>query len=247
MALHSSIMEQESWRSISPVGMKSLTGDLRLAGKAQLGAVARAIEEAAPRPGLLVYVTTKKLAMPMNGLDAVIFSAIDANTHLQVAQLYHALTIGSAISFVEFAAESFPFPISQIRTTAERPFHNGGQQSTPRDFSVMIGRRGYIHSPAADCSRDALFSIASKLLYSVVSGECAMHASSNDLQRELAQFIFFHNNYRSLPWFKGKTPLQKLKAIEGFSHVHVFSVFDTLEGGESIPGKMRRFGFGSSR
>jgi hypothetical protein len=165
----------------------------------------------------------------MYGLDTVLFSAIDVSTHLQVAQAYHSLTTASAVSFVEFVAGSFPFPVSQIRTSTERPFSCGLRQASQRDFSVLIGRQGYIHSPIVDASRDALLSITSKLLFGGVSDGLFMHASAHDLQRELGQFLFFHNNYRSIPWLGGKSPIQRLKMFDGFNSLHVFSVFDELE------------------
>ncbi len=213
----------------TPKSIQSLCTELSHAGQLYLERIRLAIDEAAPRPGILVYVSVKKLAIPLNGLDAVVFSAIDACTLLQVAQGYHSLTTAAAASFVEFVAESFPFPLSQIRTPAERPFYNSTSPPSHGDFSVLIGNQGYIHSPISDSSRDALYSTMSKLLFSGISEGSLVPASSHELQRELGRFLLFHNNYRSLPWLGGKTPLQKLRTFEGFSRFHLFSPNEGFE------------------
>jgi hypothetical protein len=223
------LFDSRFWDPQMPLEVDTLHRDLSFNGKRHLEKIALAIDDVAPKPGLLVYVTATNLALPVNGLDAVLFCAVDVTTHLQVAQAYHSMTTASAVSFVEFAAQSFPFPISHIRTPAERPFHNWSDHSSHRDFSVLIGRQGYIHSPIADASRDALFSITSKLLPKGPAGDGPVQRSSHDLQREVGQFLFFHNNYRTIPWLGGKTPLQRLKSFEGYGKIHSFHVSDEWE------------------
>lgn len=208
----------------TPKGIQSLCTKLSHTGQLYLQRITLAIDEVAPRPGTLVYITARKLAIPLNGLDAVVFSAIDACTLLQVAQAYHSLTT-AAVSFVEFVAKSFPFAFSQIRTPAERPFDNSTNPPSHRDFSALVGKRGYEHSLITDPSRDALFSITSKLLFGGISEGSLAHASAHELQKELSQFLFFHNNYRSIPWFGGKTPFQKLKTFQAFSKIYSFSAY----------------------
>jgi hypothetical protein len=229
MAAHHMTIEHGLWDPHAPLDVEPLPRDLTHSGHKYLERIALSIDEVAPKPGLLVYVAATKLALPLNGLDFVLFSAIDVSTHLQVAQAYHSLTTASAVTFVDFVAECFPFPISQIRTLAERPFYNGTEQASQRDFSVLIGRKGYIHSPVMEASRDALFSLSSKLHFKGLAGGFVAHTSSHDLQREIGQFLFFHNNYRTIPWLDGKTPLQRLRAFEGYRHVHSLNVFEEQE------------------
>jgi hypothetical protein len=223
------LFDSRFWDPQMPLEVDTLHRDLSFNGKRHLEKIALAIDDVAPKPGLLVYVTATNLALPVNGLDAVLFCAVDVTTHLQVAQAYHSLTTASAFSFVEFAAHCFPFPISHIRTLAERPFHNGSDHSSHRDFSVLVGRQGYIHFPIADASRDALFSITSRLLLGGLAGDCPAQSSSHDLQKEVGQFLFFHNNYRTIPWLGGKTPLQRLRSFEGYESIHTFHVPDEWE------------------
>ena len=229
MAAQQPCSDRTSWSPYSPLEAEVFTRDLSYTGQRYLDKISLAIDEVAPRPGLLVYVAATKLALPCNGLDPVLFSAVDVSTHLQVAQAYHSMTTASAVSFVEFAAARFPFPISQIRTRQEKPFHMGERQASQRDFSVLIGRKGYIHFPITDPERDAISSITSKLQYNGLPGGGAAAASSFDLQREIGQFLFFHNNYRTIPWLDGKTPLQRLRSFERFRSVHSFSGSEEFE------------------
>lgn len=229
MSMHDELFESNSWKVQDVGGLRSLCTELTFTGRLYLERIAGAIDEVAPKPGLLVYVTARKLAIPLNGLDPVLFSAIDATTHLQVAQAYLSLTTAAAVSFLEFVAKSFPFPISQIRTPAQRPFDHSSGLLSSRDFSVLIGRQGYIHSLINDPSRDALFSITSRLQFGGIAEGSLVYISPRELQRELGQFLFFHNNYRSIPWLEGKTPVQKLKMFGGYSGVHTFSPHEECE------------------
>ncbi len=229
MAAQSLFSDRTHWNSYSSLEADIFSRDLSHHGLRCLEKLSLAIDEVAPRPGLLVYVAATKLALPSNGLDPVLFSAIDVCTHLQAAQAYHSLTTASAVSFVEFAAARFPFPVSQIRTLLERPFHTEENQASHRDFSVLVGRKGYIHFPIADPERDAIYSVTSKLHFNALVVGNVVAASSFDLQREVGQFLFFHNNYRTIPWLGGKTPLQRLRSFERFRNVHSFSAAEECE------------------
>lgn len=226
-------------------GLQALCAGLSHTGKIYLDKIAAAINEVAPDPGLLVYVTARKLSIPLNGLDPVLFSAIDATTHLQVAQAYLSLTTAAAWSFIEFAAKSLPFPIIQIRTPVQRPFARLAEPLSTRDFSGLIGRLGCVHSLITDPQGDALLSVTSRLRFGGIEEGSLVCASSLELQRELGQFLFFHNNYRSIPWLEGKTPLQKLKTFERYGSLHSFSPMDA--GAGSKPASQKGPAHGSGR
>lgn len=208
-----------------PVGFLSLCTELSHTAQLYLRKISLAIDEVAPRPGFLVYAQAKKLGVRLNGLDPIIFSAIDATTQLQVAQVYLAITTAAAVSFIDFVAQTFPFGISQIRTRDEKPFHNSSDGQSHRDFTAIMGQRGYVHSVIANPSQDALFSITSNSIFGGLCEGSIAHASEQELQRNVAHFLFFHNNYRSIPWLGGKTPLQKLKTFEGFAGIHSFDPY----------------------
>ncbi len=219
-----------------PLALQSLCSELSHSGQLYLGKIATLIDEIAPRPGSLLYVYAKKLAIRVNGMEPVIFSAIDVTTHLQVAQVFLSLTTGAAISFVDFVSQSFPFVISQIRTSDEVPFHHAAGDQSHRDFSALLGERGVVHSIIPNKSEDALFSITSRLAFGAMSEGSIVSGSEQELQRELGHFLFFHNNYRSIPWLNGNTPLHKLKTFEGFAGIYTFSSNEEPQGGSGYRG-----------
>jgi hypothetical protein len=205
--------------------------ELSRTGQLHLQRIASAIDRVAPSPGRLVYLHTTKLATRLSGLQPVIFSAIDANTQMQVAQANFAMTSAAALSFVDYAAHSFPFPISEIKTRKEMPFHNPDDQRPHRDFPTLVRDRGHVHTYIESHSTDALFSITSKMVFRGACEGLAFPASSYELQRDLNQFLFFHNNFRIVPWLEGKTPIQKLRTFKGFEGFHSFSPPNELENG----------------
>jgi len=205
-----------------PMRFEGLCKELTHAGRVYPDGLTLAIEAAAPRPGFLVYAQAKKLSIRLNGMEPVIFSAVDLNTHLQVAQVYLAATSAAAVDFVDFVSQSFPFGISQIRTLDQSPFHTSAGAGSLRDFTSIMRERGLFHSTFTRPSDEVLLSLVSKLTFGGICEGSLVCASKEEMLRELARFLFFHNNYRSLPWLGGKTPLQKLKAFEGFAGIHSF-------------------------
>ncbi|MDP2886825.1 MAG: hypothetical protein Q8P51_17600 [Ignavibacteria bacterium] len=230
MSMHDALFESGIWKGQDANGLQNLCTELTFTGRLYQERIAGAIDEVAPKPDLLVYVSARKLAIPSNGLDPVLFSAIDATTHLQVAQAYLLLTTAAALSFVEFVARSFPFSISQIRTPAQRPFEHSTSPLSSRDFLELISGQGYVHSLINNPSRDAPFSITSRLLFGGIAEGSLVYVSPQELQRELGQFLFFHNNYRTIPWLEGKTPVQKLRMFGEFSRVQTFSPHKECDG-----------------
>jgi hypothetical protein len=232
-----------------PKRFESLCKELTHAGRVYLDGLTLAIEAAAPRPGFLVYVQTKKLSIRLNGLEPVIFSAVDLNTHLQVAQVYLATTTAAAVDFVDFVARSFPFGISQIRTLSRAPFQAPPGADSGRDFASLMRERSLLHSVFTSPSNEVLFSLVSKLTFGGISEGSLACGNKEDMLKELSRFLFFHNNYRSLPWLGGKTPLQKLKAFRGFEEIHSFdpygaSCYRRVETSSPLPTAISRKGDG---
>lgn len=222
----------------APLAFESLCMELSHAGRLHLEKIASLTDQIAPTPGRLVYLHTTKLAMRLSGLQPVIFSAIDANTQMQVAQANFALTSAAALSFVDFVSHIFPFPISEIRTQKETPFHNPNDHRPHRDFPTLVAEGGHVHSFVESQSSDALFSITSKMVFGGLSVGLAFPASADELQRDLNRFLFFHNNFRLVPWLEGKTPIQKLRTFARFEGMHSFSPLDEFEG-RQVPASMR--------
>jgi hypothetical protein len=222
----------------APMAFESLCMELSHAGRLYLEKIASLIDQVAPSPGRLVYLHTTKLAMRLSGLQPVIFSAIDGATLMQVAQANFTMTFAAALSFVEFVARSFPFPIVEFKTLNVAPFYNPDNDQLQRDFPTLIGERGYVHSFVESHRSDALYSITSKMIFGGLSEGVVCPASPDELQRVLTQFLFFHNNSRFVPWLYGKTPIQKLRTFKCFQGTHSFSPLDEPEV-RSSPASMR--------
>jgi hypothetical protein len=222
----------------APLAFVDLCVELQHAGMSCLEKVALLKCEVVPTPGRIVYLHTATLETRLSGLAPVIFSAVDATTHLQIAQAYFAMTSAAALSFAEFAARSFPFPIVEFRSRKVTPFHNPENDRPHRDFRALIGERGYLHSFVETRSSDALFSITSKMVFGASTAGSALPASTHELQRDLTRFVFYHNNLRSISWLKGKTPVQKLRTFTGFRGMRSFSPWDECEDGY-VPSGLR--------
>lgn len=207
------------------VRLDNLCRELTQTGDLHMQKMVSTLDEAAPKPGLLVYLKARTLSVKLNGLEPVVFSAVDACTFLQVAQIYLAPTTAAAASFFEFANESFPFTLRHIRTRNQRPFYHAAGDGSYHDFTEMVGERGCSHSLLTTASQDPLYAIADKFTFGgIVEGSIA-GTSEGELQRDLLHFLFFHNNFRSIPWLEGKTPVQKLSTFETFAGWHSFDPY----------------------
>jgi hypothetical protein len=233
----------------APVRFENLCRELTHAGRVYLDGLALAVEEVSPKPGFLVYVQTQKLSIRLNGFEPVIFSAIDLSTHLQIAQMYLAATTAAAVDFIDFTARSFPFGMAQIRTLARAPFQAPPGADLGRDFTTLMRERGLLHSVFTNPSNEVLFSLVSKLTFGSISEGSFTCGNKEEMMKELSRFVFFHNNYRSLPWLGGKTPLQKLKAFRGFEEIHSFDPYGAacyrcVETSSPLPATISRKGDG---
>ncbi|MCX6141658.1 MAG: hypothetical protein NTZ35_00415 [Ignavibacteriales bacterium] len=212
-----------------PIAVQSLCSELSRSGQLYVRQISAFIDEIAPGPGSLVYVHANSLGVQLDGLEPAVFSAIDACTNLQVAQIYLASTAAGALSFVDFFVRRFPFSIQQIRTLRHSPFYGVAGRNDRHDFSAILAQRGILHTLIADKSRDALYSITSRLLFSKMTEGMNGPASEREHYRALTQFLLYHNNYHSIPWLDGNTPLQKLKSFDGYAPLHSFCPFEEAD------------------
>lgn len=209
----------------APLRLDRLCDELNRTAKLKLDQVSEAVAALAPRPGALVYIQTRRLAIRINGFDPVVFSAVDASTLLQIAQVYLTATTAAAVSFIEFASQCFPFRITTITTLDEKPFVCEDDVEPHRSFTAIIGQSGLTHTKVSTPLHDTLFHLASKLTFGGISEGFIAGADEGEVQRELSHFLFFHNNYRSVPWLGGRTPIQKLVCFEGFRKMDVFDPY----------------------
>ena len=235
MTAESRIQAKQSADGQIPVAVQSLCSELSRTGQMHIRQMSAFIDEIAPSPGSLVYVHANKLGIRLDGLEPSVFSAIDACTNLQMAQIHFAPTVGGVLSFVDFIVRRFPFSIRQIRTLREPPFCTIAGKQDRHDFSAILAQREILHTLVADKSRDALYSITSRLLFSKMTEGMNARASEREHYRDLDQFLLYHNNYRSIPWLDGNTPLLKLKSFGGFAFLHSFSPAEDSELQQGTP------------
>ncbi|MEX0736186.1 MAG: hypothetical protein WD182_02010, partial [Bacteroidota bacterium] len=143
----------------------------------------------------------------------------------QVARLYLTTTVGSSVEFLDFLSRKFPFPISEIRTSGNSPFTNSTKLQANHPFTSTAAAQGILHSVVPDPREDDLLSILSKLTFGGFFEGSIDYSAEQRLMRELINFLFFHNNHRSLPSLGGISPIQKLKLFQGFGHLHVFDPY----------------------
>lgn len=207
------------------VRLESLCRELTHTGELQMKKMVSSLDEAAPNPGALVYLRTKHLSVKLNGLEPVVFSAIDACTFLQVAQIYLAETTAAAASFFDFVMQTLPFSVLHVRSRNHRPFYHSSGDRSYHDFTELVGEKGCAHSLITTDAQDPLFGIAEKFMFGGITEGSVIGGSEGELQRELVHFLFFHNNYRSISWLQGKTPVQKLATLEAFPGWHSFDPY----------------------
>ncbi|HAL57314.1 MAG TPA: hypothetical protein DCP63_12815 [Bacteroidetes bacterium] len=196
-------------------------------GVLHLNQIVHSLEGIAPRPGSVVYVTKKGLTSKIDGTEPVLYSAIDVCTHLQVSRMYFTMTIASGVDFLDFVREKFPFRILEVRTKAELPFTNPAIHQMQHRFTVESVIRDIQHTIAYSPARDEVLSMLSRLTYGGVFEGFVDKPSEQKLFRELVNYLFFHNNHRSLPSLGGKTPLQKLKSFAAFERTFCFDPYST--------------------
>jgi hypothetical protein len=161
----------------------------------------------------------------VNEFEPIVFTAIDACTHLQVARLYFIGTTASAIDFAEFAMSRFPFPILQIRTTQEAPFYDVLDLPSRQRFSVFLKGRNVQHTVMSNPLYDELYPHLSKFTFGRMATGTLNMISSDQLMDGFSSYLLIHNNHRELPALQGRTPLQKLQTFERFSQLPLFDPF----------------------
>lgn len=183
------------------------------------------VDIVAPTPGFLVYVESSKISSEVNEIEPMVFSAIDANTHLQIARLYLTSSFASAIDFIEFALSRFPFPILQMRTSDAAPFYVSSSLPTRQRFSEFLQEHMVHHSVMNRPLHDELYPHLSKFTFARMAAGSLNKISSDELMEGLTSYLLIHNNYRELPALQGRTPLQKLHSFERFKQLYSFDPF----------------------
>lgn len=165
----------------------------------------------APSPGALVLVNTQTIPRPHSTFDSLILSAMDACTHLQLARFYFVSSLAATIDFLEFAVNTFPFPITELRTDHTRLFSSDTARQVEHRFTLAAHRIGIRHS-IRDLQGDTVESNLRQYFF-----EAALNRGTQEddeaILADVQKYLFFHNNHRSLPTLEGKTPVDKLRSF----------------------------------
>jgi hypothetical protein len=92
----------------------------------------------------------------------------------------------------------------------------------------MAEDRGIQHTIVSNPSHEVLYAVLSKLTFAGNLANPSNLQSERQLVRDLVNFLFFHNNHRSLPSLSGRTPLQKLRTFRGHNHLYSFDPFASI-------------------
>lgn len=192
-----------------------------------MGRLSLALDELAPVPGSLVYMELKRSSYRINEFEPCLFSAIDVCTHLQLARYYSMASVASAVDFLEFISVTFPFRTSEVRTTVDPSFTTSSMPQSFHRFTMVCVEKEILHSVSSAHRQDQVVQLLSGLTFGgIFEGNVDVH-SETAVINELENFLFFHNNYRSLSSLYGNTPVQKLKSFFEYAEVSVFSPLDS--------------------
>lgn len=189
----------------------------------------KAINEIAPEPGTLVYVEAKRLSYNWDGWRPILFSAVDVCTHLQIARMYLTPTHASAIDFLQFLVHHYPFQLKEIRTNGDPVFINPFSTQSEHQFTAEAKKIGIFHTIALDPMNHPIMRVITKYVFGGAFEGSVEETSEEKVITGFVNFLFFHNNYRSLASLGGLTPLQKLNSFQGFENIIWFDPYRPLE------------------
>jgi hypothetical protein len=201
---------------------------LQDAAMAKVNDLVNSIQQIAPNPGFLVYIEAKRLSYSWKGWRPILFSAIDVCTHLQIARMYLIPNSASAIDALDFIAERYPFPIREVRTTADPLFTHPASIQSEHQFTNKAKQLGMFHSIVLDPSNHPILRIISKYQFGGTFEGSIEKPTEENVMAALVNYLFFHNNHRSLASLGGLTPLQKLKSFDGFEKIELFDPYRPL-------------------
>jgi hypothetical protein len=211
------------------IGNSNVWNVLELAVMSQMTELTRAIQEIAPVPGTLVYVEAKRPSFNWNGWQPILFSAIDVCTHLQIARIYLTPTQASAVDFLRFTVQQYPFAVRQVRTIADPVFTNQTSLQSRHPFTTEAREFDIRHTIVLDQLHHPILRVLIKYLFGGTLEGTLGGSSEEQVMTALVNFLFFNNNYRSLPTLGGLTPLQKLNQFEGYEKITGFDPYRPIQ------------------
>jgi hypothetical protein len=208
---------------------KNFWPTLHSAAMAQMHELMNSLHSIAPKPGSLIYMEAKPLPYHWKGWQPVLLSSIDICTHLQIARIYLTATYASAIDFLNFIWERFLFHITEVRTHADPIFLNAVAMQSEHRFTSEAKRLGIFHSIVIDPMSQPVLSVVTKYFFGSTFEGNIKEPTEENVVAALVNYLYFHNNHRSLASLGGMTPLQKLKSFEGFDGILAFDPYQQTD------------------
>lgn len=202
---------------------------LHTAAMTQMNELINSIQRIAPTPGSLIYMEVKPLSYRWSGWQPILFSSFDICTHLQIARMYLTPTYASAIDFLNFIWERYPFRLKEVRTSADQIFINPVSLQSEHQFTSEAKRLGIFHSIVLDPTNQPILRVVSKYTFGGTFEGNIEQPTEENVMAALVNYLYFHNNHRSLASLGGMTPLQKLKTFEGFEGVLSFDPYRQVD------------------
>jgi hypothetical protein len=150
---------------------------------------------------------------------------MDVCTHLQLARFYFVSSLAATIDFFEFIVRAFPFPVTELRADHSRLLTSENARQFEHRFTLAAHRIGIRHT-VKDLQGDDVESRLQRYFFETGAGTRGTQEDDEALLADLGQFLYFHNNHRSLPTLGGKTPVDTLRSFH--SH-HDLKVFDPAQ------------------
>lgn len=184
-----------------------------------------AIERVAPLPGSKLYMEARRLNCRWYGLQPMLFSAIDLCSHLQIARVYLTQTVGSAVDFLDFLVDSYPFAIREVYTPPDLWFCDPVVPQVIHRFSRACALRNMVHTVLSNPSQDIIIRKLRAYFYHTLLESSEEGTSEQLMIPDLRNHLLVHNNFTALDTIAGQVPIEKLRSYSAFESIEHFDPY----------------------
>jgi transposase len=155
------------------------------------------------------------------------YTAVDECTRLRIAKIYDRHSTLSALDFVQFLLIELPFFVRHLYTPLDNAFTSVSKPHLlTHAFTMNLRRLGIKHEiPTKRQLIKGKFKDRIARFDEVEPYTKKRFPSQENLQLQVAKFLFQYNNYRPVPFIENLTPVEKLQTYEGFNHIRMFDPY----------------------
>ncbi len=178
-------------------------------------------------PGDRVLIFFKPIEQPIGDHQYVQYSAIDECTRLRVTKIYGRHSTLSALDFVQYILQVFPFHIRYMHTPLDSVFTSSNvPRSRTHAFTLNLRKLGIKHEvPTKKQVRLTPYLERMRRLDEIEPYCSRRFASLEDLQREAAGYLHRYNNERPIPQIENMTPVERLRSFAQYAHLESFDPY----------------------